>query len=172
MNFLELVLFEINPNLPLNISLYLREPVLKISQGLIKGLKRKTIYDHDFYSFEGIPYAQPPLGDLRFKAPVPASGWSDVRDCRESDLKPLQKNHQGIAEGSEDCLYLNVFAKKVSIFKNRGVIKEILFILMTSSYNTKKNYRLWYGFMVELLIRDPVFEPNIVRIILCRKMLS
>ncbi|XP_037812857.1 esterase B1-like [Lucilia sericata] len=90
-----------------------QEPILKIPQGLIKGLKRKTIYDHDFYSFEGIPYAQPPLGELRFKAPVPAGNWTDVRDCRESDLKPLQKNHLGVAEGTEDCLYLNVFAKQL-----------------------------------------------------------
>ncbi|XP_065360625.1 esterase B1-like [Calliphora vicina] len=88
-----------------------QEKLLKIPQGLIKGLKRKTIYDHDFYSFEGIPYAQPPLGELRFKAPVAADNWSDVRDCRECDLKPLQKNHEGVAEGLEDCLYLNVFAK-------------------------------------------------------------
>ena len=91
--------------------------MLQISQGLIKGLKRKTVYDHDFYSFEGIPYAAPPLGELRFKAPVPASGWSDVRDCREFDKKPLQKNHEGEAIGCEDCLYLNVFAKTVSNLK-------------------------------------------------------
>lgn len=82
---------------------------------MIKGLKRKTIYEHDFYSFEGIPYAKPPLGELRFKAPVAAGNWTDVRDCRECDLKPLQKNHEGVAEGTEDCLYLNVFAKTVGL---------------------------------------------------------
>lgn len=81
---------------------------------MIRGVKRRTIYDEDFFGFEGIPYAQPPVGDLRFKAPLPASNWSDIRDCRESELKPVQKNHMGVAEGTEDCLYINVFAKVVS----------------------------------------------------------
>lgn len=80
----------------------------------MRGTKSKTIYDEDYYSFEGIPYGQPPLGELRFKAPLPAHGWDGVRDCYEFTGKPLQKNYQGEIEGTEDCLYLNVYAKRVS----------------------------------------------------------
>ena len=55
----------------------------------------------------------PPLGELRFKAPVAASGWSDVRDCREFNKKPVQRKRRGQVTGTEDCLYVNVFAKTV-----------------------------------------------------------
>lgn len=89
-------------------------PILKIATGLIRGSKRKTIYDDDYYGFEGIPYGQPPVGDLRFKSPQPAKCWDDVRDCIESLVKPLQMNYQREIEGTEDCLYLNVYSKTVS----------------------------------------------------------
>ncbi|XP_037899542.1 para-nitrobenzyl esterase-like, partial [Glossina fuscipes] len=37
--------------------------------GRVKGAKRKTIYDKFYYAFEGIPFAKPPIGELRFRAP-------------------------------------------------------------------------------------------------------
>lgn len=82
--------------------------------GVIKGQHCQTVYAHDYYSFEGIPYAKPPLGELRFKAPQPIEPWSGVKDCMQCASKPLQKNSRtGGVEGSEDCLYLNVYTKKV-----------------------------------------------------------
>lgn len=83
--------------------------------GKLRGCVRTTIYDEEYYSFEGIPYGQPPVGDLRFKAPLPAKPWQGVRDCLDFDVRPVQKSSQtGEIVGSEDCLYLNVFAKTVS----------------------------------------------------------
>lgn len=90
---------------------------MQVAEGSIRGIKRKTLYDDDdYYSFEGIPYGQPPVGDLRFKAPLPAQSWSGVKECSDFNVKPMQKNYQGELEGSEDCLYLNVYAKKVRSF--------------------------------------------------------
>ncbi|XP_073820388.1 uncharacterized protein [Musca autumnalis] len=87
---------------------------LTLPVGRIRGVARTSIYNDTYYSFEGIPYGQPPLGNLRFRAPLPAQPWTGVRDCTDFNIKPIQKNKQtGNVEGSEDCLYLNVYTKKL-----------------------------------------------------------
>lgn len=53
-----------------------------------------------YQEFKGIPYAEPPIGKLRFKAPVKHKGWKLIRNARE---------HGPNCEVSEDCLYLNVY---------------------------------------------------------------
>ncbi|XP_075147107.1 uncharacterized protein LOC142221315 [Haematobia irritans] len=98
----------------LNKDLYLKHEVITLPVGQVKGVLRKSIYDDDYYSFEGIPYGQPPVGELRFREPLEAKPWSGVRDCTNFNIKPIQKNPlTGVVEGSEDCLYLNVYAKKL-----------------------------------------------------------
>lgn len=84
--------------------------------GKVKGVKRLTIYDDSYYSFEGIPYAQPPVGELRFKAPQRPTPWDGVRDCCNNKDKSVQKDFiTGKTCGSEDCLYLSVYTNNVSI---------------------------------------------------------
>ncbi|KAI8129145.1 Esterase B1 [Lucilia cuprina] len=91
---------------------------ISLPVGQLRGCVRKTIYDEEYYNFEGIPYGQPPVGDLRFKAPLPAKPWTGVRDCLEFDVRPMQKSSlTGEIMGSEDCLYLNVYAKKLDTEK-------------------------------------------------------
>lgn len=85
--------------------------------GPIRGLKRYTIYDDCYYSFEGVPFAQPPIGAKRFKAPQSLEPWTEILNCTRTtgQPEPIQKHyvHQ-MATGSEDCLYLNVYTKNVS----------------------------------------------------------
>lgn len=78
-----------------------------VSQGEIEG-----VVEHGFAHFKGIPFAQPPVGNLRWKAPLPALPWHGVYEAKEFKAKPYQRS-QGIARQgrpgmSEDCLYLNV----------------------------------------------------------------
>uniref|UniRef100_A0A1B0AZH6 carboxylesterase n=1 Tax=Glossina palpalis gambiensis TaxID=67801 RepID=A0A1B0AZH6_9MUSC len=87
---------------------------VKTPQGMIRGLKLESVYGDSYYSFEGIPYAEPPVGKLRFKSPVPPKKWRGVRDCCRFTCKAIQKNQQGIIEGTEDCLYLNVYSKNIN----------------------------------------------------------
>lgn len=60
--------------------------------------------------FRGVPYAAPPVGELRWQAPQPTRPWSDLRDATEwSDRCPQGESSMGASSGiSEDCLYLNV----------------------------------------------------------------
>jgi para-nitrobenzyl esterase len=62
-------------------------------------------------SFLGIPYAQPPLGELRFKAPLPAAPWQGTRDATQFGGRCAQRASLNTGEGTdnEDCLYLNVW---------------------------------------------------------------
>ena len=60
--------------------------------------------------FLGIPFAKPPVGELRWKAPVPNDPWSDVRPATEFGARCAQSQSiQGPASDNEDCLYLNVW---------------------------------------------------------------
>lgn len=64
-------------------------------------------------SFKGIPFAAPPVGDLRWKEPQPVSNWSDVRNADRFGPRCMQRSGGDYwfrSNGmSEDCLYLNVW---------------------------------------------------------------
>jgi len=67
-------------------------------------------------SFKGIPYAEPPVGDKRWTAPVAAGPWKDVRDAREFGASCVQPPYPAesiyaddVPKQSEDCLSLNVW---------------------------------------------------------------
>jgi len=67
------------------------------------------------WQFLGIPYAQPPIGDLRWRAPLPAKPWNGVREATAwSDQAAQTTALERFGEGgmSEDSLYLNVTAPK------------------------------------------------------------
>jgi para-nitrobenzyl esterase len=60
--------------------------------------------------FRGIPFAEPPLGDLRFRATEPAKPWSAVLDATQFAPSAVQSGTWIHSLHSEDCLYLNVWA--------------------------------------------------------------
>ena len=68
--------------------------------------------------YKGIPFAAPPVGDLRWKPPQPPASWTGTRECTVFSIMAPQLVLSGpvLAEQSEDCLYLNVLtpAKKAS----------------------------------------------------------
>lgn len=64
----------------------------------------------DTFSWRGIPYAAPPLGDLRWRPPAPPAPWAGVRSARDFGGKAAQRFVLSkLPIGSEDCLYLNVW---------------------------------------------------------------
>ena len=66
-------------------------------------------------TFKGIPFAQPPVGDLRWREPQPVKNWSGARDADQFGPRCMQRTSPGAdywfrSNGmSEDCLYLNVW---------------------------------------------------------------
>ncbi|KAK9686592.1 Carboxylesterase family [Popillia japonica] len=88
-----------------------QEPLLEISQGVLQGSVFQNRDGGTLYGFRRIPYAQPPIDDLRFKAPVPADGWEGIRDAANDmpSCTQFSVGYPDIISGQEDCLYLNVF---------------------------------------------------------------
>ena len=69
--------------------------------------------------FKGIPFATPPVGDLRWHAPKPAAHWDGVRKAEEFGPVCMQGGNQKM---SEDCLYLNVWTGAKSASDKRPVM--------------------------------------------------
>ena len=76
---------------------------VKVTGGIIQG----TVLD-DMCVYKGIPFAAPPVGENRWKAPQPVQPWDGVRDATNFGPGPIQGFGQS-DEFSEDCLYLNVW---------------------------------------------------------------
>ena len=90
-------------------------PVIKIQDGLIRGL-----VDEGVHIFKGVPFAAPPVGDFRWKAPQPVLPWTDTLQCTEFGRSPVQNDPKPFMMWTqefitpanalgEDCLYLNVW---------------------------------------------------------------
>ncbi|HXS56400.1 MAG TPA: carboxylesterase family protein, partial [Hanamia sp.] len=83
----------------------------KIDNGIIEGnYDTKTSMQLYF----GIPFAKPPVGDLRWKAPQPLDNWKGVKETKRFGPRPIQSVVYGDMNSrsdglSEDCLYLNVW---------------------------------------------------------------
>ncbi|MBQ1905308.1 MAG: carboxylesterase family protein [Bacteroidales bacterium] len=94
-------------------------PVLTIEGGQVQGVKGEL---KGVYVYKGIPYAAPPIGQLRWKAPQPVVPWEGVKVCDTFGHPGYQVVHYpggyttewGYGDEpaySEDCLYLNVYTK-------------------------------------------------------------
>ncbi|XP_034250996.1 venom carboxylesterase-6-like [Thrips palmi] len=91
-----------------------RAPEVEVESGILRGKWIQSQFSkRNVAAFEGIPYAEPPVGGLRFQRAVPVASWSGVRVAdRLSAMCPQQDFLMGknYVEGNEDCLYINVYA--------------------------------------------------------------
>src|SRR5580658_3121263 len=92
------------------------DPV-KLDAGMISGA---TTSSPDVRVFKGVPFAAPPVGDLRWRGPKPAAHWDGVRKAEQFSPTCMQGN--GGNASSEDCLYLNVWTGAKSAGEKRPVM--------------------------------------------------
>ncbi len=82
---------------------------VKTQYGVLQGFEEDGVK-----KFLGVPFAQPPVGELRWKAPQPVQNWEGVRQAKQFGDDPMQPNIFGDMSfrgpwRSEDCLYLNIW---------------------------------------------------------------
>ena len=112
-------------------------PVITVSGGKIQGIASEN---PEVTVFKGIPYAAPPVGDLRWQAPQPVKPWEGVRTCDTFGPIAWQPGNapgtfygdefywEGTPEPSEDCLYLNVWAPTKTVGKPEAGLPVALWI--------------------------------------------
>ncbi|XP_048379648.2 uncharacterized protein LOC125448388 isoform X2 [Stegostoma tigrinum] len=91
----------------------LNPPIVTVQQGQVKGFNVQDFLGGHLQVFLKIPYASPPVGDLRFKPPEESRPWSGILDATELGPACPQSPTElpfKINRTSEDCLYLNVYA--------------------------------------------------------------
>ncbi|XP_060524132.1 juvenile hormone esterase-like [Cylas formicarius] len=102
-------------------------PIVEIRNGKVLGTVVNTFTKGEFYAFQGIPYAQPPVGRLRFQAPQPASDWEGIIDDSKKDNICFQVKSDSDNE-NEDCLYINVFTPTYSINNSSSRLPIVFYI--------------------------------------------
>jgi para-nitrobenzyl esterase len=92
-------------------------PTVIIRAGELRG----SLTSNGIAAFKNIPFAQPPIGDLRWREPLPAKAWSGVRDATAYGPACVQMGNLN-ATSSEDCLQLNLWTTKLSIHSHMPVM--------------------------------------------------
>jgi para-nitrobenzyl esterase len=96
----------------------------KIENGIIEGnFDTKT----GIQKYFGVPFAKPPVGDLRWKAPQPLDNWAGVKQTKKFGRRPVQADVFGDMDSrsdglSEDCLYLNIWSPAKRTTKDLPVL--------------------------------------------------
>lgn len=100
--------------------------IIDTKYGPVRGTTRTSLLGQEYLSFQGIPYAKAPIGELRFKPPVAPEKWINPLDCTQQSL-PCYHFDRRINEivGSEDSLKINVFTKTINPLKPLPVMVYI-----------------------------------------------
>lgn len=90
-------------------------PRATTASGVVEGVNESGVA-----VFKGVPFAAPPVGELRWRAPQPPQSWEGVRDAKDFGPNPMQRPLFGDMDFgstvmSEDCLYLNIWTPATSV---------------------------------------------------------
>nr|AIY68319.1 putative beta-esterase [Leptinotarsa decemlineata] len=132
----------------------LHHPIVTLSEGDVEGFIEHTVKGRSFYAFKGIPYARPPIGDLRFQESVPPEPWKGVWQAI-TKFKCMQYDHftppgSDMVSGDEDCLYLNVYTPSLK----HSEALDVLVYIHGGAFMF--NYGALYGPQI-ILDRDVVY---------------
>lgn len=97
--------------------------LVNTSNGIVRGSILRTREDVDILAFHGVRYAEPPIGENRFKAPKPVKPWKGIYNATQPNVACHQPNPHPSYILSEDCLLLDIYTKDL-----KGLQPVIVFI--------------------------------------------
>ncbi|ERL86602.1 hypothetical protein D910_04009 [Dendroctonus ponderosae] len=112
---------------------------IALPDGEILGATYTTPNGIEYYGFRGIPYAKPPVGDLRFEVPQPAEPWTGVLDATDDQDSCVSVNND--SGESEDCLYINVYTPNLE----PSTKLPVLFWIYGGAYREGNSRKHLYG---------------------------
>ncbi|GMS78228.1 hypothetical protein PENTCL1PPCAC_403 [Pristionchus entomophagus] len=133
----------------------------EVDEGILEGFVH-SVSGKDCEVYLGVPFAAPPVGELRFKKPVRAKPWSGVRKCKRFGPRSIQKDmfwDKVVLQTpqSEDCLYLNVFAPK----REEGKTYPVFFYIHGGGFMMDSAAKYGYKEMCEQLITKDIIVITI-----------
>lgn len=119
----------------------------RIDSGPIRGFTNSA----GGHSWLGVPYAAPPTGERRWRAPIAPASWTELRDQLQAGSPCIQFGSPlggvgiaGTRQGGEDCLYLNVYAPRLSPTAIRGTQLPVM-VWIHGGGNTIGHAAFWDG---------------------------
>ncbi|KAI4468859.1 carboxylesterase [Holotrichia oblita] len=117
--------------------------IINIDQGCLKGKTGQDYNGRKYHSFLGIPYAKPPIGELRFKAPQPLEKWNGIWDGTKDGSACYSHDILRGVIGSENCLFLNVFTPALP--DESPKLKPVMVWVHGGAFTTGSNSSETYG---------------------------
>jgi para-nitrobenzyl esterase len=121
--------------------------VRQLDSGAIRGF----INAAGGHSWLGIPYAAPPVGERRWRAPLAPEGWTQQRDALRAGSPCIQYGSPlggvgtaGTRQGAEDCLYLNVYSPRLDATAARDARLPVM-VWIHGGGNTIGHAAFWDG---------------------------
>ena len=126
--------------------------VARTNEGFIVGQTARSAAGKDYVAFRGIPYARPPVGELRFQPPQRHPGWYLPRRAfsHGSVCSQIEADAEEPLVGDEDCLFLNVYSRrKVPLWSNIGGLVSgelpVMVFIHGGSYRSSSGDDRFYG---------------------------
>lgn len=116
--------------------------IVETEYGKVRGRTRTSCLSENYFSFQGIRYAKPPIGNLRFKDPQPPEQYEGILDATKKSSTSISKNIlTQLYDGNEDCLFLNVYVKKLLPTK----LLPVMVFIHGGSFKSGSGSRSLYG---------------------------
>ena len=99
--------------------------IVHTEYGSVEGSIRTSKLGKEFLSFQGIPYMKQPIGNLRFRDPMPPEPWTIPIDCTKDAQSYC--NFMGLKIGKEDGAAINVYLR-TDVIKNNKLLPVFVYI--------------------------------------------